>query len=174
MDSEGRDSFWLEGVTGRLHVLYLERAKNELDLARVILRVSTSPALKLDLGLKRESTFFSNVIGNSYYCIFYSAKALLITEGIETRPPEEHEKTLNEFERLVESGKIDRELLIIYRTIVVRADELLGIFRKEKSKRGKFTYRKLPQANLRPAEESLENAEKFLKNVNLLIRKGRP
>ena len=159
MDSDHRD------------ILYLERAKSELDLARMIFRVSGSPALKLDLGLKQDQTFYSNVIGNSYYCIFYSAKALLITNGIETRPPQEHEKTLTEFERLVESGKIDRELLIIYQTIVVRADELLGIFQREKSKRGKFTYRKLPQANLRPAEESLENAEKFLKNVNLLIRR---
>lgn len=158
MDSDHRD------------VLYLERAKSELDLARVIFRVSGSPALKLDLGLKQDQTFFSNVIGNSYYCIFYSAKALLLIHGIETRPPEEHAKTLAEFEKLVESGKIDKELLIIYQTIVVRADELLGIFQKEKSKRGKFTYRKLPQANLRPAEESLENAEKFLKNVNLLIK----
>ncbi len=158
MDSDHRD------------VLYLERAKSEFDLAKVIFRVSTSPALKLDLGLKQDQTFFSNVIGNSYYCIFYSAKALLLANGVETRPPEEHAKTLEEFEKLVESGKIDKELLMIYQAIVVRADELLGIFQKEKSKRGKFTYRKLPQANLRPAEESLGNAEKFLKNVNLLVR----
>jgi uncharacterized protein (UPF0332 family) len=160
MDSEHRE------------ILYLERAKSELDLAKAVFRVSTSPALKLNMGLKPDSTFFSNVIASSYYCIFYSAKALLITEGIETKSPEEHEKTLREFERLIESGKIDRELLIIYRTIVVRADELLGIFQREKSKRGKFTYRKLPQANLRPAEESLENAEKFLKNINLLVKKA--
>jgi hypothetical protein len=91
--------------------------------------------------------------------------------GIETRPPEEHAKTLAEFERLVETGRIDKELLMIYQTIVIRADELLGIFQREKSKRGRFTYRKLPQANLKPAEESLENAEKFLKNVNLLIQR---
>jgi len=160
----------LEGDKSHLHSIYLERAKNELDLAKTIFRISTSPAMKLDMDLKEDQTFFSNVIGNSYYCIFYSAKALLISEGIETRPPEEHEKTLREFEKLVESGKIDRELLIIYQNIVVKADELLGIFLREKSKRGKFTYRKLPQANLRPAEESLENAEKFLKNINLLVR----
>ncbi|MCX6814027.1 MAG: hypothetical protein NTY20_00015 [Candidatus Aenigmarchaeota archaeon] len=161
MDSEGRD------------ILYLERAKNELDLARMIFRISPSPAMKLDLGLKEDQTFFSNAIGNSYYCIFYSAKALLTTNGIETRPPEEHQKTLDEFERLVESGKIDKALLEIYRSMVVKADELLGIFQREKSKRGKFTYRKLPQANLMPAEESLESAGKFLKNVNLLIRQNK-
>lgn len=85
--------------------------------------------------------------------------------------PNEHRKTLNEFEKLAMSGQIDLELLKIYKDIVVKAEELLGIFVKEKSKRGKFTYKMLPQANLKPARESLDNAEKFYKNINLLIRK---
>lgn len=86
--------------------------------------------------------------------------------------PDEHRKTLNEFENLSNSGIIDVELLKIYKEVVIRADELLGIFREEKSKRGRFTYKKLPQANLEPAKESLENAEKFFKNINLMV-KGR-
>lgn len=76
-----------------------------------------------------------------------------------------------EFEKLTFSGEIDVELLKIYKEIVIKADELLGIFRKEKSKRGKFTYKKLPQANLEPATESLTNAEKFFKNINLMLQK---
>ena len=104
-------------------------------------------------------------------CIFYSAKALLYTKGITTKPPEEHKKTLAEFKKLADSGEIDSELLRIYEEIVVKADELHGIFRKEKSKRGKFTYKKLPQANLEPAKESLENAETFYKNINIMVRK---
>ena len=79
-------------------------------------------------------------------------------------------ETLEEFEKLALSGEIDVELLKIYKSIVVKADELLGILRKEKSKRGKFTYKKLPQANLDPAKESLTNAEKFFKNINLMIK----
>ena len=152
-------------------ILYLDRAKNELDLAKVIYKVSTETKFKLDLELKEDSTFFSNVISNSYYCIFYSAKAFLYAKGIVTYMPDEHRKTLNEFEKLAMSGQIDSELLRIYKDIVVKAEELLGIFAKEKSKRGKFTYRMLPQANLKPAKESLANAEKFYKNINLLIRK---
>ncbi len=152
--------------------LYLERAKNELNLSNAVFKISTENKLKLDLGLKEESTFFSNVIGLAYYTIFYSAKALLTIKGILTEPPEEHKRTLNEFEKLVLSGEIDMQLLIIYKTIVVRAEELLGIFVKEKSKRGRFTYKKLPQTNLEPAKESLENAEKFLKNINLIINKN--
>ncbi len=76
------------------------------------------------------------------------------------------------FMKLTLSGEIDIELLKIYKSIVVKADELLGIFIKERSKRGKFTYKKLPQANLEPAKESIKNAEFFLKNINLIIKRG--
>jgi uncharacterized protein (UPF0332 family) len=125
------------------------------------------------LELKEDATFFSNVISDSYYCIFYAAKALLESRGIQTSPPDEHRKTLEEFEKLTVAGEIDAELLMIYKSIVVKADELLGIFVRERSKRGEFTYKKLPQANLEPAKESLVNAERFFKNINLLVRRGR-
>lgn len=157
----------------RKEILYLNRAKNELDLANAVFKISTETRFKTDLELKEDSTFFNNVISNSYYCIFYSAKAFLYTKGIATTLPEEHRKTLEEFEKLATSGQIDQDLVEIYKDIVVKAEELLGIFAKEKSKRGKFTYRTLPQANLEPAKESLENAEKFYKNINLLINKNK-
>ena len=149
--------------------IYLERAKSELDLAKAVFKLSIKKEIKLELELKETDTFFSNVISNSYYCIFYSAKAYLLKKGITTYPPEEHKKTLEEFEKLALSGEVDIELLKIYQDIVIKADELLGIFRKEKSKRGRFTYKRIPQANLIPAKESLENAEKFFKNINLII-----
>ena len=150
--------------------LFLQRAKSELDLAKAVFKLSTTSSLKHEFELKDDQTFFSNVIGNAYYCIFYSAKALLQLNNIITELPEEHKKTLDEFEKLAVSGAIDTELLVIYKSIVVKADELLGIFRKEKAKRGTFTYRKLPQANFEPAKESIENAEKFFKNINLMIK----
>ena len=154
-------------------ILYIERAKNELDLAKAIFKLSIENRLKLEFELKEDSTFFSNVISNSYYGIFYSAKAFLHSKGIKTEMPDEHKKTLDEFEKLALSGEIDVELLKIYKSIVVKADELLGIFRREKSKRGEFTYKKLPKANLEPAKESLKNAEMFLKNINLILMSTR-
>lgn len=51
---------------------------------------------------------------------------------------------------------------------MLRADTLLEIFQTEKGKRGKFTYRKLPQANVEPAKESIKNAEEFFKHINRL------
>lgn len=152
-------------------ILYLQRAKNELQLANSIFKLSCEERLKIEFELKPDMTFFSNVISNAYYCIFYSAKAFLLSKGIATEPPEEHKKTLEEFEKLVIKGELDVELLKIYKAIVVRADELLGIFQKEKSKRGQFTYQKLPQANKEPAMESLNNAEKFFNNIYLIIER---
>ena len=158
MDSDNRDK------------LYIGRAKNELDLAKAIFKLSNTEELKIDFELKKDSTFFSNVICNSYYCIFYSAKGFLENRNIITKPPEEHKKTLEEFEKLALSGEIDIELLKIYKTIAMKAETLLSIFIEEKSKRGTYTYKKLPQANLEPAQESLNNAEIFLKNINLIIK----
>ena len=151
--------------------LYLNRAKNELDLAKAIFKLSNESGLKLEFGLKEDSTFFSNVISNSYYCIFYSAKAFLYKNNILTESPEEHKKTYDEFKKFVDSGQIDIELLYIYKSMFIKAEELLGIFKREKSKRGEFTYQKLPQANLNPAKESLKNAETFFKNINLIFNR---
>lgn len=125
-------------MDSNLKILYLERAKNEFVLSKALFRLSTERVLKLELELKEDTTFFNNVISAAYYCIFYSAKALLILHGIITKAPEEHKKTYDEFEKLCESGVIDVELLNIYKSIVVKADELLGIFKLEK---GNFMYK---------------------------------
>ena|SRR3989344_2291078 len=153
--------------------LYLQRAENELVAAQMLFDISSNPTLqKEQFKLEKDFTFYSTVISHSYYCIFYSAKAILIKEGIKTDAPEVHKKTIIAFEKyLVETGKLNVELLKIYKKIIVRAEELLGIFSKEKGRRGEFTYQKLPQANREPAKESLDNASFFFKNINKVIRK---
>jgi len=152
--------------------LYLQRAENELVAAQMLFEVSNNPKLqKEQFKLEKDFTFYSTVIGHSYYSIFYSAKAMLIKTSIKTEAPEVHKKTLEAFEKyLVNTGKLDMELLKIYQKMVVRADALLGIFSMEKRKRGEFTYQKLPQANREPAEESLNNALFFFKNMNKILR----
>lgn len=153
--------------------LYLQRAENELVAAQMLFDISGNPLLqKEQFKLEKEFTFYSSVISHSYYCIFYAAKSSLIKIGIKTEAPEVHKKTLEAFEKyLVKTGKLDVELLKIYQKIVVRAEELLGIFSKEKWKRGRFTYQKLPQANREPAKESFDNASFFFKNINKILRK---
>ena len=153
--------------------LYIQRAENELVAAQMLFDISSNPHLqKEQFKLEKDFTFYSTVISHSYYCIFYSAKAILIKEGIKTEAPEVHKKTLEAFETyLVKTGKLDVELLKIYKKMIVRAEELLEIFSREKGKRGEFTYRKLPQANKEPAKNSLDNASLFFKNINKIIRK---
>ena len=153
--------------------LYLQRAENEIVAAKMLFDISSNLSLqKEQFKLEKDFTFYSTVISHSYYCIFYSAKAILIKNEIRTEAPEVHKKTIAAFEKyLVETGNLNVELLKIYRKMIVRAEELLGIFSKEKGKRGEFTYQKLPQANKEPAKESLDNASFFFKNINKIIRK---
>jgi len=96
-------------------------------------------------------------------------KAYLIKNKIFTNAPEEHKNTYEEFKKLCDIGLIDYELIKIYKEIIVKADTLLNIFDKEKHKRGKFTYNILSEINMRPANESLENASYFIKHINSLL-----
>ena len=150
--------------------LYLQRANNELKLSEIIFALSKDTKIQSDIfKIAEPETYYSAVISHAYYCIFYSAKAYLFKNGIITYAPEEHEKTYEEFKKLVEKGYLRIELLKIYEDIIIKAETLLGIFKAEKSKRGEFTYQKLPQANLEPAKESFDNASFFYKTLNQVI-----
>ena len=148
--------------------IYIKRARNEINLSKIILKISEDDKIQADIFEMPQDTYYSAVISHAYYSIFYMTKAYLLTKGIKTEVPEEHKKTYEEFKKLVEKGAVDVELLKIYQQLLTRADTLLKIFQTEKSKRGKFTYRTLPQANSEPARESLTNAETFFKHINTL------
>ncbi|PIU29861.1 hypothetical protein COT07_03765 [Candidatus Woesearchaeota archaeon CG07_land_8_20_14_0_80_44_23] len=151
--------------------LYINRAENEIKLAEIIFTLSEKPKIQTDIfDIRDPETYFSAVISHSYYSIFYAAKAYLLKKGIEISAPEEHKKAFNEFKKFVESGELDVELLRIYQQALVRAELLLGIFKEEKNKRGEFTYRTLPQANMEPAKESIKHAKTFFKNMIALCR----
>jgi uncharacterized protein (UPF0332 family) len=152
--------------------LYLERANNEIKLAEIIISLSKTPQLQLDVfKIAEPETYYSAVISHCYYSIFYSAKAILSTRGVTTDMPHVHQKTLQAFNKfLVKTGKLDKSLLSIYEDLLVKADVLLDIFTKEKGKRGDFTYKKLPQANVEPATESFNHATLFFKTINRILR----
>lgn len=152
---------------------YIDRSENELRLSIALKRLSESLEEKEKLGANKEDTFYSSVISHAYYAIFYSAKAILLTKGIKTGPPEVHKITLEEFKKcFVDSGILDLELLKIYKKMLIRADELLGLFQQEKRKRGQFVYKTIPQANIEPANESIKNAKKFVSYIKQIIEKG--
>lgn len=147
------------------HKIYLSRAENELNPSMMIMRLSENSEIQVSVFGMKEDTYYSAAISHAYYSIFYAAKAYLLLKGIKTEAPEEHKKTFMAFSRLVDEGTVDVELLKIYRNMIVKADSLLHIFDVEKSKRGKFTYKTIPQANKEPANESIKNARIFFSNL---------
>ena len=150
---------------------YIERAENELVVAETLKRISNESDAKQQFGIEDKMTFYSSTISHSYYAIFYAAKAILLTKNIKTSALEVHKKTFEEFKKsLVDTGVLDVTLLEIYKKLVVRADELLEIFKGEKWKRGNFTYNTRPQANRGPAEDSLKNAKLFVSNIMKIIQ----
>jgi uncharacterized protein (UPF0332 family) len=150
--------------------IFLKRAQNELLLSQIIFDISSDKNLKQELfSLPSFTTFYSAVITHSYYAIFYSAKAYLSYKGIITKPPFEHKKTFEELSILADKGIIDFELFKAYKKVLIKANELLDLFTLEKQKRGKFTYKTLPQANKDPANESIKNAHTFFKHINILL-----
>jgi uncharacterized protein (UPF0332 family) len=152
--------------------LYLERAENELRLAKAIFNLSKKEKTKVELGANPNDTFYSAVISHCYYSIFYSVKAILLTKDINAKAPDEHKKTFFSFKKyFVDNGLLDEKLLEIYNAIIVKADELLKLFSYEKWKRGNFTYKTLPQANVAPAEESITNTIKFLSHIREILEK---
>ena len=152
--------------------IYLRRSFNELSAAKLLFAISNNREKKVEFQIEEEMTFYSAVISHSYYAIFFAVKAILLTKGIKTEMPDVHKKTYEVFkEEFVDSGLLDTELLKIYQKILVRADELLQILKNEKWKRGNFTYHTLPQANVEPAQQSIQNATTFVKNIRIIVEK---
>lgn len=146
--------------------LYLKRARTEMNMGILLLNSSGNKLLN-DFNIPEDETFYSGVISHCYYSIFYSTKAMLLTKGIDTKAPEVHKKTLEEFKKhFIDSGILDIKLLLIYKKMIIKAESLLQIFKLEKKKRGDFTYNTISQANIEPANESLENAKTFFKHCN--------
>ena len=102
---------------------YLDRARNELLAAEILKKSSEERDTKEHLSIKETTTFYSPVISHSYYAIFYSAKALLLTKKIKTSSPDVHKKTFDMFKKnFVDTSILDNKLLEIYNEAVVRAD----------------------------------------------------
>jgi len=152
--------------------LYFERAENELTLAKAIKLLSDNTEIKNErFDIAENMTFYSAVISHAYYAIFYSAKAYLVSKGIAFKSKQgQHQKVHFEFRKLVQKGILSKELLEIYEEAKIKAELLLEILDKEKTKRTEFTYEKLPQANMSPAEDSIENATIFVSNMKAFIQ----
>lgn len=168
--------------------MYLRRVLSEIDSAQILFEASDKKEVLAKTGIADSgSSFFSGAISHAYYAIFYCAKAMLLAKGMETKPPEIHKKTLEAHRKrsflaepktlfscpfktaFIDSGLLDVKLLMIYREMIVKAEDLLEIYKEEKWKRGNFTYNTIPQANKEPAKESIINAKFFFKHCNTYL-----
>jgi len=150
--------------------IFIKRANNELLAAESLKRLSEEVKYKDEFNIPQDATFYSSVISHSYYAIFYAAKAILLTKNIKTTSPNIHKTTYNLFDKtFVKTGVLDKKLLQIYTDMVVKAGDLLEIFKDEKWKRGNFTYQVIAQANKTPADDSLRNAKLFVANISKVI-----
>jgi len=150
--------------------LFIERAESEIIEAEALFRLSEDTDLKYQLKIEPAKTFYSGVIGHCYYSIFYCAKAYLLSKDVKVSVPKEHKKVYGNFLRLIKKGIIQNDLLKIYNKEIIKAEVLLEILKGELGKRTNFTYKTLPQANKLPAKESIENANKFYKIINAIIK----
>jgi len=153
----------------------LERADNELIAAKTLKKLSEEVKFKKDADIPLEITFYSSVISHAYYCIFYAAKSYLISKSIPLLSTQgQHQQVYFKFKQLVLNGIIDKELLDIYESVMIKAEALLGIFNEEKTKRKAYTYETIPQANKSPAEDSISNAITFISHIKNLIQTKNP
>src|SRR3989344_4754466 len=153
--------------------LLLERADNTIIVAKALNKLSEGGEEAVSLKIPEGTTFYSLVISQSYYAIFYSAKAYLSFKGINLGSKQgQHQLVYFKFKDLVKKKIIDEELLKIYEEVKIKAEDLLEILSEERDKRKKFTYEIHSQANKEPAEQSLNNYQFFISHIKKFIEKG--
>ena len=64
--------------------IYIKRAGNEINLSKMIMKISEDDKIQADIFEMPKDTYYSAVISHAYYSIFYSAKAYLLTKKIKT------------------------------------------------------------------------------------------
>src|SRR3989344_4651072 len=94
--------------------LFLQRADNEMLTARSLKKLSEDEKELIIFAIPKGTTFYSSVISHSYYAIFYSAKAYLVSKNIELISKQgQHQQVYFKLKKLVKEGVMDKELLKI-------------------------------------------------------------
>jgi uncharacterized protein (UPF0332 family) len=154
------------------HLKWL-KATNDLSLAEGLLKISTNPEIKDTLGYPEETTFFDWVIVSSYYSIFHATQALLGLKKVKIEGRMHFATMISFAKHYIVNNELEAELFSIYEDAENKAKELLDIYEEEKKKRGIFQYHRLSKDNLGPAQESLDNAKKFLDTVKEVLVKNK-
>lgn len=149
-----------------------QKAINDLSLAEGLLKISTSDKIKDILGYPSDTTFFDWVIVSSYYSIFHATQALLGLKKVKINSRMHHATMIAFAKQFIINNELAAELFLIYEDAENKAKDLLDIFEEEREKRGLFQYHRLSRDNIGPAKESIENAKKFLRAVQEVLKKN--
>jgi uncharacterized protein (UPF0332 family) len=150
--------------------LMVKKSNNNLKFAKVALKISNSPKIKEGLELSEHDSFYDWVIVTAYYAMFHCAHALLATKEIKIGHIRVHEATLYALAKYFMLNKeLEDELFLLYEDAGARAEALFNSLSDEKAKRGQFTYERLPKANRLPAEESIQNASQFIRDIETIL-----
>lgn len=141
-----------------------------------IFRNNSEESLKVANLLMKEGTSHLWVIVCSYYSMFYIANAALYRIGYKVGHKIAHKVTEDALIVFVRS-KLKGRLLEEYRDTLddalevagVKADEVIGDYKRELSKRSKFQYDMSETAKRAKAETSLERAKKFAFELEKLL-----
>jgi len=152
--------------------LMVKKANNNLKFAKIALKISDSKDIKETLGLSEHDSFYDWVIITAYYAMFHIAHALLATKEIKIGKIRAHEATLYALAKyFIINKELEDELFLMYEDAEAKAEELFNSLSDEKEKRGQFTYERLPKANRLPAEESIKNATRFVRDIETILKK---
>ena len=152
--------------------LLIKKANNNLKLAKIVFDISSNSKQKANHKLLEGDSFYDWVIITSYYAMFHITHSLLATKKIRIRNIRVHEATLYAFaHHFILTKELEDDLFLMYEDAEARANQLFNELSEEKQKRGQFTYERLPKANKEPAEESLNNAIKFVRDIESIVRK---
>jgi uncharacterized protein (UPF0332 family) len=166
---------------GNKHVkFFLANAKDSLDSARALYDLSTNKDFQKYTGYTGLRGFLW-VINASYYSMFYTAQALLESEGVKVKSDVSIHALI--FDALVYffylTRKLQKGLFKYYVEAKEEAAELLGQQKAEelveeyffeKGKRASFTYQIGEFAMKNKALTSLKRAKKFNREIRKVIK----
>ena len=158
---------------------FFDNAQKSLQTAKTLYDLTTSKTLQEQLHLTNFDASLW-VINSSYYSMFYTARALLESQGIEIKTNQSiHAITFDALTHFFYlTGKLQKHLIEEYAQAQQDANELLGQqeaeqllenYYFEKEKRATFTYHKGQTALPPKAKTSLTRAQEFNQKTQTLI-----
>lgn len=159
---------------------FTKNSAESLKVASALYTLSTDEEKQKIIGLSNFNGFLW-VVNASYYSMFYMARALLENAGIQIKSEQSiHAITFdaiiyffyitgklkkNLIERFIEANEEATELLG-----QEKANQLISDYFNERSKRSAFTYETGAIVMRNKAKTSLERANNFNKEINIILR----